>query len=262
MTTSGSSAKLAGTAGGWRAPRGDRWRRPSSRRTRRPGSWAGAGRARDPRLEVGGDGRHELEVLVDRGRRRRRAAPSPRPSVPSSSVARWTCATEPEAKGSDSNEPNSSATGPPSCASTRRWATPGGSAGTSACSLLELVGDVLADEVGAQAQHLAELDARRAQLGQRVAEPCAVGGLELLRGHLAIDQVARRARCRRCRHLAPPTRRGRCAASTFAISLNRRRCDDERISQICQEALLVRHADEPRSSSCSRGPTTRVGWAR
>ena len=79
---------------------------------------------------------------------------------------------DPEAKGSFSNDANSSSTVLPTL------------------ELFELGGDVLADDVGPEAQHLAELDPRRAQLRERVPEPLAFRqirdvGIDDLLAHLA-----------------------------------------------------------------------------
>ena len=131
--------------------------------------------------------------------------------VPSSRTARWTWATEPEANGSDSNDANSFDTGPPRSDSTRRLGDPRRVSGDVGLKLLEFGGDVLADDIGAEAQHLTELDPGGAQLGQRVPEPAPSDDLEVLGGHLAIDQLLDRPDAGDAGTRVPPTPPGHCA---------------------------------------------------
>ena len=55
--------------------------------------------------------------------------------------------------------------------------------------LRQLRSDVLADHVRPQAQHLTELDERRAEFRERAAQPLALGHLEFVRRDDAVDQV-------------------------------------------------------------------------
>ena len=57
----------------------------------------------------------------------------------------------------------------------------------------QLVGDVLPHDVGAQAQHLAELDRSRAQFCQRTPETLAVGRADVLLADDAMDEVLDRS---------------------------------------------------------------------
>ena len=87
----------------------------------------------------------------------------------------------------------------------------------------QLVGDVLAHDVGTQAQHLAELDRSRAQLRQRSTETLALGRADVLLADDTMDEFSIGANPAmpppRAAHAASP-----CRPSAPAISLSRLRC--------------------------------------
>ena len=171
------------------APATGRWRRAASPRTRRRSPWDAAAPARDPRARD----RSAIASMSSRSSRTRCSTPSWRTftatAVPSCSVARCTCATDPDAKGSGLERAVEIAT-----RSRRARVRPApvrhpvGSGGDRRLQLRQLHGDVVADDIGSQAQHLTELDPRRAELGQRPPQPLTVRH----RDDLGVGVVGRR----------------------------------------------------------------------
>ena len=140
---------------------------------------------------------HEARGLVHaaRGRprsgaARRAAAPSRRRARPFGSVARCTCPIDAAATGVGSKSRKSRSSELPRSSSITRSACSNGNGRTSSWSAAQLGDDVRRDDVGPRREQLPELDERRAELVEQLAQVLA----------------ARRARRRRSRprRSAPP----------------------------------------------------------